>query len=496
MPVRERFTEQVSIDVGGEWVAIPARELRITESRTNRIIGFDFSVLNDGSVDPAAWSAMTIGARILIYQQVGSREDAFIGYITRRPRRIVGASAQDRSISGHDETTIASRYRFIHAWPSQTARTVSEIITEAWTKYGPAGLDLSGIQQNNSNVGPITSSLGTLFEFMEQLAKRTGWDWRIRLGQVQFWDPTTTIFQESLVEGDNIVADSLTIDEELPKVANVVSVPAKVRLTDFPDVQETRAGQAQYFLQYHPLSRQFIANGETVYLDQPPTVLLNEIEQTVAEDGGVDADSVACVYHVENRFIRFNIGAVPAVDGLELKVIYSAEIPVIVRRRNTDSIGVFGEIHERVVRTPRPTRQEAESIADAFLRERSFPTRPITLETTAWGLRPGMFVPVVLPSEEINELMPVVEVTRSSRPGNLDITVVLNQLPASDEDLIFDLWQRLSRLESAEVSREQRIEQYSDWNEEWTWEALWTTALNACSYPSDTLYPDEELYPC
>lgn len=512
MPVRELFTEVVNVEVGGAWVQVPALGLEIRESTKSRIMEFSFRVVKTKEVADSTWAALRLNTRLQVIQQVGTRSDSFIGYITRRPRSLTG-TVPTLQITGHCETKLATHIRFIDAWPSQTAKTASQIFLDAWQRYGPAGLDLTGIQVNNTKIGPITNSLDTLFEFSEEVAQRTGWAWRIRNGRVEYWNPDTVVFNESLSEGDNIVADSLQIDEELPQVANVVYVPARVRITEFPDAQPSKAGVPQYHLQYQPLLRQFEAGGQTVYLDEPPRVYLAGVLQAVAEDGSAQAEGAQAVYNVENRFVRFTPGNEPAADGLEVRVVYTAELPVIVCRRSTESIALFGEIHERVVRSPRPTREEAEQIADAFLRERAFPIRPVQLETTTFGLRPGMFVQVDLPSEGIQQLMPVLEVTRRSRPGNLDITVALDQLPVSDDDLVFDLWRRINRLEAAETARQQRIEQYEAWDETWTWQELFTLTRHPCTYPTaegwyylqphqivqaatDDIFPSEELYPC
>lgn len=498
MPVTEPFTELVEVDDGGVWRAVPAQEMLIKESRNGRIIGISFSVVQTPDLDSAAWAALQLGAKLRITQQVGSRTDQFIAYITRRPRSRPG-DVPALAITGHDETILATRVRFIDAWPKAGVRTVTEILTDAWQRYGPAGIALTGIASIANKVEGVTSNLDTLYEFTEELARRYGADWRIRNGELQFWLPETQVWDIPLTEDETIIADSLEIGEEMPHIANVALVPAKVRVADFNDVQRTRAGQGQYFLQYPPLVRQIQTAEGPVYIDDPPQVWVDGVQQTVAEDGAADANSVQCVYSVEGRFVRFNSGHIPTADGQELKVIYTSEFPVIVRREHADSIALFGEIHERIVRDPRPTREEAEKIGDSFQRQRALPIRPIRLETTLFGLRPGVVVPVRIPSEGIDQLMPVTAVERRTRPGQLDIAVVINQLPVTDADAVVDLYRRLNRLEARETSRQQRVELYSDWEDAWSWaeaEEPFETTLFACPIPSELLYPAEDLYPC
>jgi hypothetical protein len=495
MPVTENFTEEVSILVEGVWTPFLTQELTIKEARKERITGFSFKVFKTPEIPDAVWNALVLNASIKIYQKVGTTEDSFMGKITKRPKKFKGP-VPSISISGLDETITATYRRFIDAWPKDGVRTVKEILTDAWTRYGPPGIDLNGIQDIPGKIDSIKNNLDQLYDFTEEMARRTGCDWRIRNSQLQFWDPKDIVFESALEQDINILDDSLDIGEDLPQVANVVFVPAKVRITDFEDKQLTRAGQAQYLLQYEPMNRQFEAAGGTVYLDEPPEVYLNDVLKTTAEDGGADAVNMDSVYNVENRFVRFNGAAVPQQDGLELKVKYTAEIPVIVRRTHTDSIELFGEIHERIIKDPRPTRPEAQQIADAFLRERAMPFRPIKLETTLFGLRPGIYVPVKIPSEGIDQLMPVVEVTRKTRPGQIDIFITLNQAPVKDNDMVFDLFKRLSRIESKSTSRQERIEQYMDVADDWTWTEDFTLTTHACPFPSDNTFPAEDLFPC
>lgn len=495
MPVAESFIAEVSIKINDVWTPFPALNLNIKEAKKERIAGFSFTVVKTPDFPAGVWNALILNASVNIYQKVGTTEDSFIGQITRKPKKLIGP-VPALSISGLDETIIATYRRFIDAWPKDNIRTAKEILVDAWTRHGPPGIDLAGVQNITTKIDLIKNNLETLYDFTEEIARRTGCDWRIRNGQLQFWDPKDTVFATALEQDVNILEDSLDIGEEFPQVANVVFVPAKVRITDFQDKQPARAGQAQYLLQYEPMNRQFESAGGTVYIDEPPEVYLNGVLKTTAEDGGADAANVDCIYNVENRFIRFNTGSVPAVDGQEIKVIYTAEIPVLVRRRHADSIDLFGEIHERIIKDPRPTRPEAVQIADAFLKERALPFRPIRLETTVFGLRPGMYVPVKIPTEGIDQLMPVVEVNRKSRPGQIDIYVTLNQAPVRDDDMVFDLFRRLNRMESKATSRQERVEQYLDFGDDWSWSESVTLTPHVCPFPSENTFPAEDLFPC
>ncbi|NPV70287.1 MAG: hypothetical protein HPY55_06535 [Firmicutes bacterium] len=493
MPVTEPFTEIVSVYVAGAWAAIPAQGLKIEDSTKSRVSAFSFSVVKTPDVPDEVWNALTLNARVKVFQQVGTAIDEFTGTVVTKPRkRLEGVPVLE--LSCVDDTILASHYRFIDSWPKQDVQTASDIVIDAWTRYGPASVSLASVGVCSKRIGAISSNLDTLFDFMEEICRRTGWAWRIRNDALEFWDPQRSVFGTVLDEEMNIVPDSLVITEEMPQVANVVFVPAKVRDTDFEDLQASKAGQAQYMLQYQPLIRQFQAGGQTVYLDAPPQVYLGGVEQTVAEDGSADAATAQVVYNVENRFIRFAVA--PAVDGQEVKAVYTAEMPVIVRREDAGSIALFGERHEKVVKDPRPVRAEAEQIADAFLRERAYPIRPVGMGITAFGLRSGMYAQVRIPSEGIDHLMPCVSVTRETAGGQLHITVTLNQAPVTDEDAVFDLFQRVNRLEAKETSRNQRIERYMDVSDDWGWAGEVIYVRHACPIPSEDLYPSEELLPC
>ena len=200
-------------------------------------------------------------------------------------------------------------------YPKTGITTWSEIVNDVWTNYGIEGVTLDGVETNSDKPNFISSNMDSLFDFMEEVAQRTGWRWKVTRGVLRFWNPAATI-DDFVLTSAHFKPDTV-MDDQVNEIANVVYIPADFLVEDFEDEQTTVSGQAQYFLQYPPRKGSGVVEQyfkPQIYLDGA------EINaENILPDGDHEADTATVVYSLENRFVRFNDGYVP-VSAVTLKV--------------------------------------------------------------------------------------------------------------------------------------------------------------------------------
>lgn len=483
-------TATLEVHDGADWVEIPVRSWEMQETGRNPVTELRCEIVS-AALNSTQLSLLTLYRRMKWTHEVDGVDFSFTGRIMADPRKLVGPELDIITLTCYDETHDAARYRFVDSWPKLDVDTWSEIIEDAWTRYGPKGITFTGVESNTAEPDYISNPLNTLFDFMEDIAQRTGWRWKVVDGDLKFWDPTANVGAQTITATD--IRPGSMVDEGMPEVANIVFIPAEFRVQDFEDSQTTVTGRKQYFLQYSPLEI------PTVTVDGTPVS-----EEDMAADGTPDADTADLVYNLENRFLRF---AVAPTGGVDLVATYDAVLPVTVERQHPVSIGLYGEIQHTIRRSPRPSREEAAEIADAYLAVHALPVTAMKAEMLDKTVQCGWYYQVTL--EHIDQLMPCVAVSRAGHSdGRYVVTASWQQAPVSDAEMIFDLFRRLERLEARETSKDERIERDLNIEDTWHWSDLVEFAWSDCEFISDTaelkhgaMYICEQatgrqLYPC
>jgi len=451
---------------GTDWVQIPFESFSVREQSRDPVRELNFEVAGL-SRDSVPWGLLTLGRSIRLTKTVDGEVYSFKGTLVTRPLQVEGPQTDRFSLTCYDESYDAQNLRFADTYPREGAMTWTEIVEDAWTRYGPDGISFAGVQDLNETASPISSNLETLFDFMEEVAGRTGWRWYLEDHVLFFQDPATKVSE--LVLDEDKIRPGLSTESTLADIVNSVFVPARFRITDFEDIQDTTAGQHRYFTQYAPLAREFESAQGTVQLDDPPEVYLNGVELSpVVPEDDFDADEAPAVFNAENRFIRLRDD--PA-GTYELKVIYTAEISVIVRRDHLTSIDLFGRREHVIRKSPRPSRSEAEAIADAFLEKNALPTSALKADLLVHQVRAGWYYRIKIPAYGIDQLMPAVVVDRSWSPNQgLRVTADFTRAPLEDDDLIVELFRRINKMESGMTARAERVERYADFDDFWLWD--------------------------
>ena len=453
------------LDDSDVWQSVPVSGFTIREDDREAVRDFTFTVKATRRAHIPA-DLFTLRRRVRLNATVDGEVYSVKGRIADLPQRLQTPDIDELTVGCYDETHRATDLRFIDSWPQPGVRKWHEVVIDAWEKYGPDGITFGGVQVHGEDASPIGNPLDSLYEFMTRITARTGWVWRVEDDVLYFVDPTTQVSGVD-IDGSKFRPGSVK-DKGIANVANVVFVPAQFRAVDFEDVQDTVIGQKQYFMQYAPLVRQFESGGETVYLDAPPKVFVDGVElPNVVSDDDFEAETADAIYNADNRFVRL---ATEPSSVVELKVIYTSVIPVLVRRDHSVSIDLFGEIDHVIRKSPRPSREEATEIAEAYLADHALPVGSFSAELLDPSVRAGWFHRVIVPEYGIDQLMPVTAVTRSwTSNGGFKIDASFARAPSDDDDLIVDMFRRLNRIESQETARQDRVERFFDVDGTWEW---------------------------
>lgn len=470
------------LDDEDQWVDIPYENTYILETDDRPVIEFSFTVagLERGGT---VWNLLTLSRRARIYQVVDDVKYEVCGRIVERPKRLEAPLSDVFSVVCYDETHDATRITFVDSWPKEGITTWTEIIEDAWSEYGLEGITFDGVETNADEPSEISNPLESLFDFMEQVCARTGWRWRVEDGDLKFFDPLTNV-SDTVITADDIKPESI-MGEDFPEVANVVKVPAAIRVESFEDVQDTVAGKAQYVLQYPPRTGHGVVEEDfkpEIWYDEAPIDPAD-----IIEDGKYGSDAAIIVFNIENRFVRFNIGNIP--DGsFELKVIYDVDIPVLVVRESAESITLFGRIEHPIRMSPRPVQEVAVEIADAYLDLHALPVTGFEAELLEYDVKTATMQRVVLEDHDIDQLMPVTQVERLWSPSTgFTMRASFQRAPVSDDDFVVDIFRRLLRIEARESQDVERIERYANVQDTWSWSETVTFGWSDVNWIADDL---------
>ncbi|MBU2249057.1 MAG: hypothetical protein KKD77_20085, partial [Gammaproteobacteria bacterium] len=419
---------------GEDWVEIPAQAYSISDTSRNPVTELRVQI-KSVALSEAQLALLTLERRAQCTHVVDGTDLSFLGRIKVLPKSLLRGTLVTYDITIYGESYEATRFRFLDSWPKAGVATWSEIVQDAWERYGPAGITFVGLDTNSTEPDYIVNPYETLFQFMEEVSQRTAWRWKVIDSDLQFYDP---VGRESAIEiATADLRPGSLITTEMPDVANVVFIPATFTEADFVDTQITIANQAQYFMQYSA--------------EEKPVIEVNSVAidpADIAEDGSYEAAAAKVVWSKVDRFIRFAVGEIPA-GGLSLEITYDVHLPVVVRRANQDSIVLYdGEYQHIIRRDPRPTREEAVEIGDAYLAEHAFPVASLQAELLEKRVQVDYYYQVDIPSQSISQLMPITEVSRNWDGRFYSVKATFAKTPITDKEMMFDFFRRLERVEA------------------------------------------------
>ena len=74
-------------------------------------------------------------------------------------------------------------------WPREGVATATEIVVDAWTEYGPGGIDLATEVEASADRLHVTAVGWSLKQLMDEICMRTGYVWWVEADVLYFVDP-------------------------------------------------------------------------------------------------------------------------------------------------------------------------------------------------------------------------------------------------------------------------------------------------------------------
>lgn len=369
--------------------------LRITERLQNKSNSAQLTIVKKSSgTAPAQGSSISItdGARKL-----------FAGFITQSDPTEYGiGSLLVYNIEATDYTYL------LNAREAQIAyedATLKDIVEDLLGRYAPDQAFNTTAVATGPTLSTITFDHISLRACFEKLAKRTGYVWTIDYDKnVTFDLPTATAAPEDLRDASPSNHEAVTIEYDVSQVRNVVRV----------------IGSSDGEASESPVIQEFTADGTTRSweLDDRPHSISSILVDGVSKQFSLDVnerDDDDLVYSFSGRTIKVATnGSVPS-NGQTIEVYFYPRVPIIVERRDLDSIAFFAALeggdgtHFYTVRdTSIASKSEARDRADQELAEFADPLVNGTFKTRSDMLggssifAPGQYLTVNMPSWAIS----------------------------------------------------------------------------------------------
>lgn len=335
-------------------------------------------------------------------------EKIFGGIVTRAPQTKMGTSLFKYNVNCLDYSKRLNNKLALKSYTSQTGGyIVKDLIDTYMPEFTYENVDcdivIDSIKFNYMPVGLC----------IERLAKLIGYEWYVDYDKdIHLFSQETNTAPYDLDEtGATGRYKNLIITIDVSQVRNRVLVRGGSYLSNnYPDTQVSDGEQEQFNLAYNP--------------NAPVTMTVDGAPVTLGVDN-LHLTGYDFVLNYTEKFVR-NLDHAKLASGKKVIVNYKPKIPILIRRKNKESIAELKTIeggdgiHEiPIVDSSIKTLDEARKRALAELRKFAFPHISGSFFTDQSGYRSGQQLTIDLPSRQIDTTVMIQEViTRSIGAGN------------------------------------------------------------------------------
>lgn len=273
---------------------------------------------------------------------------------------------------------------------SYTGETVEDIIADLITNY----IGDLGFTGTNVNCDVLVDYIAFNYEYpskiLQQLAQLTSYDWYVDEDKdIHFFakDANPAPFALSDTSG-NYYIDTLVIKKDATKIKNTITVRGGQYLGD-------------------SFTESYVADGTQLTVPlvnkyNSITVTVNAVSKTVGVANIDSLDDFDCLYNFQEKSLTFKPATKPA-NGHVVAVNGSPYVPVLTRRTDVGSVGVYGVFEYKIVDSTIDTKQGARERALAELNQYSEALDEGSFETSVNGLEVGQIITVESAFRSISE---------------------------------------------------------------------------------------------
>lgn len=261
--------------------------------------------------------------------------------------------------------------------------TVAEILESIFTTYLPDFTTINCVCV--VDVKKVVFNKKTVTRCIKELATLTNYHWYIdEEKDLHFFaknsKPAPFGISDLSADSGNLVADSLSLTDDLSQLRNSITVRGAEKKSDSLKTKTVVAdGQMSVF--------------ETGYkFASKPTVTIGGVAQTVGTEN-LDTSGYSCYWNYNEKYVRFPASiadtSVVAMSGYPL-------IPIVVEVEDLSSIGTYGKSEYMIVNKDLKTSEEAQLFAAAQAESYGKSVREGRFRTLKSGLRAGQVLTINL----------------------------------------------------------------------------------------------------
>lgn len=277
-------------------------------------------------------------------------------------------------------------------------KTVNEIISYIVDNY----LAGTGITYNNVNcdleVMVVAFNNLSVSKCLSELCELFNYSWYIDYDRdIHFFAKNDEPAPFNIADGsDNYIRDSLSIENDLSQLRNVVIIEGGEITSDNERTKtHTGDGSQKSFATDYKFSKK-------------PTVLVNSIEVTVGVEFLNNDEDYDCLWSYNEKYIRFVVPPLRA-DVIEISGYYL--IPIMAQVEDNASISNYGRFEFKKIDKSIKTTEEARQYGEAQLSAYANTIREGEFRTYNSGLSSGQTISINLTGRSINESFLIMRVS-------------------------------------------------------------------------------------
>lgn len=360
---------------------IDRASLTFSQSRKSRETSVTFAMKKkEGRTIPA------LGDEVLVTED---SENIFRGIITERDEAIIEGLLVGYRFRCKDTTYEFDRKLVAKAFVDTDSNQVVEFIVGNYTTGYT--FDISGAA---IEIETIRFNYEQPSRCLDILAENIGYEWYIDPDRVVHFFPKGEETAPFGLEESNDKAhyESITFDRNIIELKNAVYVRGGFYLDEILEADAVDKYEADGEQRAFPL----------MYRYKQIQVKVNDVTQAVGIDFIDDEGDFDVLYNYQQKSIRFPEATKPAA-GILVEVFGNAEVPLIVRVQDNDSIAAYGLLEGIHIDSTINSVAQAETLAGHILDEWTDGSYEGDFTTYETGLRAGQSISINIPSRGIND---------------------------------------------------------------------------------------------
>lgn len=417
--------------VGVDGVRVPFSNLVISDSLNDRVSTCSFEV-----VDPpqAVVDACYFRSPIRVLMIDGDEVQYFGGrvreapLVSDSPLRILRVEAEDYTAEAAD-FVVTGEY----------SGNVRDVVEAIWNEFYERPF-VFAMEETDETI-EVRFNYEPLDKATEYIISQLGWSWYIDFDGAQrifrAFPPEFNVY-EGVISQENLNVLAGTPEFKLSDdIANAIYLFGGQGISEPINQQIVADGENNvYTLAYKPVELQLWLNGQKLRVG---------VENLHTFDEGYDV-----LMNYNEKTIQWPEGDEPP-QGAVIYAEYKYRYPVVVYMEDKESIATYGKVVKRIDDDKVINPLQARRVVERELEKKARPQLEGSLETTALGIRAGMYVPVHLPQYNAQGIFRVVQAEKYLDGDMIINRISLNRVSDSVGTLaekLKELAQRIDSLES------------------------------------------------